>query len=118
MIDYDKIAEKHGVSPETVKEVERGIFQGVKYYIEKYPGIKILLKGLGSFMVRETKMRFLILKDYEKYREGKINREELREKVSKNLEVKKRAHESKRTPNRVSQSTKHGVSSGADSGDD
>lgn len=99
MIDYKKIAEKHGVSEDTVREVERGIFQGVKYYIEKYPGIRILLRGLGSFFVRESRMRNLILRDYKDYRRGKYTKEQLKKRVKNNLEIKERVRDSRRKAN-------------------
>lgn len=99
MIDYNKIAEKHEISPETVKEVEKGIFAAVRYYIDKYPGIKILLTGLGSFQVRESKIRNMILNDFKKYKDGKLTRDELKKLVTKRLEIKKRALNSRRVAN-------------------
>ena len=80
---YDKIAEMHNVTPETVSKIESNVFAYIANHMkERLPGT-ILIHNFGTLCPSLKKTNRQIRKELYKYRRGPLTKEEITERVSK-----------------------------------
>lgn len=87
---FTKVAAKHGVSVEEVKEIYKDIFYKTKLKLQMKCVPKVLLHNFGTFQPCLGKINKQIYTWIFRYQDGIITREQLKEKLEFLLPVRNR----------------------------
>lgn len=89
---YEQLAEKHNLDKEQIKEIIKAQFRLLKAKLEGNDFRDVMLHYLGTFLVKQGRVRNKILLMYKRYRNNKITIEELRKKVTNLLKIRKKIY--------------------------
>jgi nucleoid DNA-binding protein len=86
----NKVAAEERIDPNVVNDAFRDCLIQIKNTLRRPEMPKVLINGFGTFQVKSARVEYIIRKEIRKYQEGKITKQDLKEKIQPLFKIRRR----------------------------